>query len=382
MENNHTSYDYEKDFIDIPVKKKSFWPKVGKLCRDMLFVCLISIISIQGYIAFAPDTADANQANTNPNQTSTLVQQTATTPNSGQELTSQQIGVKVTPSVVAVVSQERFGQSTGSGIIMTADGMIMTNAHVIEDAQSITVVLHDGAEYPATLIGQDAQTDLAVVKIQAKDLTPAEFGDSDELEVGERAIAIGNPLGLEFSGSMTQGIISALGREVEVNGRTMTFIQTDAAINPGNSGGPLVNAYGQVIGITSAKISTQYAEGLGFAIPINDALPIIEELVNYGYVTGRPLIGITGQDLTAKEAAYYQLPQGIYVRFVDPDSGASLAGIEAGDIITAANGKEITTTKELNEIKDALQVGDTITLSVYRNGKTESLKVVLSESKS
>ena len=383
MENDHTSYQYEKDYIDIPVPKKKIWPKLGRFCRDVFFVCLISIISIKGYIAFGPqDTNTQAIINNNSEQTSGLVQQAASDNQNNQELTSQQIGAKVTPSVVAVVSKEMFGESTGSGIIMTEDGLIITNAHVIEDAQSVTVILQDETEYPATIIGQDQQTDLAVLKIQATGLTPAEFGDSDNLEVGEKAIAIGNPLGLEFAGSMTQGIISALGREVEVEGRTMTFIQTDAAINPGNSGGPLVNAYGQVIGITSAKISSEYAEGLGFAIPINDALPIIEELVNYGYVTGRPLIGITGEDLSANQAKYYQLPQGIYVRFVDPDSGAALAGIEAGDIIVGANGEDITTTDELNNIKDTLEVGDTMTITIYRNGKTFDVKVVLSEAKS
>ena len=226
----------------------------------------------------------------------------------GNELTVPQIIAKARPSVVAISTVSGWSTGTGSGVIMTEDGTIMTNAHVVSGAQSITVRVMDGTEYEATLLGMDEKTDLAVIKIDATGLTPAEFGDSSSIVQGEIAVAIGNPLGLAFEGSVTQGIISAVSREIEVDGRTMTYIQTDAAINPGNSGGALVNGSGQVIGINSVKGSSSDVEGLGFAIPISVALPIAEQLTTYGYVTGRPSIGIGGEDVTDYMVYYYRIP--------------------------------------------------------------------------
>ena len=298
----------------------------------------------------------------------------------GNELTVPQIIAKARPSVVAISTVSGWSSGTGSGVIMTEDGTILTNAHVVNGAQSITVRVMDGGEYEATLIGLDEKTDLAVIKIDADNLTPAEFGDSSSIVQGEIADAIGNPLGLAFEGSVTQGIISAVSREMEVEGRTMTYIQTDAAINPGNSGGALVNGSGQVIGINSVKVSSSDVEGLGFAIPISVALPIAEQLTTYGYVTGRPSIGISGGNVTDYMVYYYRIPRGVLVELVTPDSGADLGGVEVGDVIVALNGVSATSMSALTNEKDKYNPGDTVTLTVYRDGEYIELNVVLGES--
>lgn len=298
----------------------------------------------------------------------------------GNELTVPQIIAKARPSVVAISTVSGWSTGTGSGVIMTEDGTIMTNAHVVSGAQSITVHVMDGTEYEATLLGMDEKTDLAVIKIDATGLTPAEFGDSSSIVQGEIAVAIGNPLGLAFEGSVTQGIISAVSREIEVDGRTMTYIQTDAAINPGNSGGALVNGSGQVIGINSVKVSSSDVEGLGFAIPISVALPIAEQLTTYGYVTGRPSIGIGGEDVTDYMVYYYRIPRGVLVGLVTPDSGAETGGVEVGDVIVGLNGVSVSSMDELTNEKDKFSPGDTVTLTVYRSGEYVELDVVLGES--
>lgn len=304
------------------------------------------------------------------------------------EMSTVDIGKAVGPSVVGVVSKVSytgfFSQETasgnGSGIIFTENGYIVTNYHVIEGASAVTVVLNNGQEYEAKLIGGDNRTDIAVIKIEATGLTPAVFGDSDEIEAGEKAIAIGNPLGLEFAGSLTQGIISAINRTVTVDGRTYKMIQTDAAINPGNSGGALVNAYGEVIGINSVKVSSGGVEGLGFAIPISDAKPIIEDLVNFGYVKGRPLIGLTVRYITEQEAYYYNFSsKGLVVVDVSPGSGAEKAGIQKGDIILSCNATEVTSSEGLNEIRDQHSAGDSITVKINRNGVEMDVSIVLGE---
>ncbi len=283
---------------------------------------------------------------------------------------------------------------TGTGIVMTEDGYIITNAHCIYDndsdykcgkAKSVSVVMGDEAEteYDAQIIGYDLETDLAVLKIDATGLTPAEFGNSDDLRVGELVVAIGNPLGFELFGTTTVGIVSALNREVTINEKDMTLIQTDAAINSGNSGGPLLNGYGQVIGINSAKMSSTYGsasvEGLGFAIPISDAKEIIEDLINNGYVTGRPQFGITGVTVTEADAEHFSMPQGVYVYGVTEGSAAAEAGIRQGDVITALEDTTITTMDELNEAKNQYNAGDTITLTIYRAGETFDVQITLQE---
>ncbi|NLY44271.1 MAG: PDZ domain-containing protein [Clostridiaceae bacterium] len=313
---------------------------------------------------------------------STLVQNGEKTP-----LSVVEIAKKAGPAVVGIVNKvqtqgfirETVEQGSGSGIILTSDGYIVTNNHVVDGASEVTVILNTGQQYDAQLVGKDRKTDLAVIKIDAKGLDYAELGDSSKLQVGELAVAIGNPLGQELAGSVTVGVIGALNRTLQVEDRLLTLIQTDAAINPGNSGGALVNCYGEVIGINTVKIASSNIEGLGFAIPINEAKPIIEQLIQHGYVKGRPLIGIGGRDLSSEVAEIYGLPTGVYVQQVSPGSGAEAAGIRPGDIITKINGKAIRSIKELNAEKDKFKAGDTVELEIYRQGMTRVVKVVLSE---
>lgn len=286
---------------------------------------------------------------------------------------------KVSPSVVGVSCILARSSATGTGIIISEDGYILTNAHVVEDAVSIMIVDNRLNEYEAKVVGADAQTDLAVLKIEASGLTPCEFGKSGELRIGELAVVIGNPLGLDLYGTMTTGIISGLNRTITIGENKMTLIQTQASINKGNSGGPLINAYGQIIGITSAKVNSAYGEGLGFAIPIDEALPIVGDLMEYGYVTGRPMIGISGEDITYIMSLYYRLPQGVCIRFITPESGAEAAGIKAGDIIIGVNDSSISTMDELMEAKNQFSAGDTITLNIYRDGVSMNIDVVLGE---
>lgn len=399
LENEVVYYPPQNDVQPVRKKKKRI---LLKSIIAFVLVVSISIGSVAGYVALTDngydipfinsankDEDDDNDGNVKANNTEDKninkdlpsLTQLASKENA---LSVPQIVNKVAPSVVGISTKIANGVATGSGIIMSKDGYIITNAHVIEDSLSITVVVkkdNKDEEETAKVIGIDTKTDLAVIKINRTDLTPAEFGKSSDLQVGELAIAVGNPLGLELSGSVTGGIISALNRQLSVEDKNLTLIQTDAAINPGNSGGPLVNCYGQVIGINSIKISSEYAEGLGFAIPIDDAKPIIDALIQYGYVKGRPMIGITCQTVSAAQARYNDVPQGIYVVSVTKDTGAYDAGIKAGDIITAVNGKAITTLAEFNKEKESFKAGDKIKLSVYRDGKDFDVQVTLTENK-
>ncbi|MBR2576183.1 MAG: trypsin-like peptidase domain-containing protein [Firmicutes bacterium] len=344
----------------------------------MALAALVSIASCAAYMAAIGYAPGKSQPYT-VNQVSAEAPATSVSNANAEELTTPQVIQNVLPSVVGVNVETMMGAGSGSGIIFSSDGYIVTNQHVIDGAMGIKVKLSDATEYDATIVGQDARTDLAVIKINAKDLPAATIGDSDQLVQGEGVLVIGNPLGETLSGSSTQGIISALGREIEIEGKIMHYIQTDAAINPGNSGGALVNQAGQVVGVTSAKISETSAEGLGFAIPINEAIPVIEDLINNGYVTGRPMIGISGENVSQQVSMIYGLPVGIYVRYVDPQSGAAAGGIQQGDVITALNGKEVQTLAELNNVRDEYKAGDTVTLTVFRNGQEVKVDVVLSE---
>lgn len=296
---------------------------------------------------------------------------------------------KMSPSVVGISCITDQGIFTGSGIILSEDGYIITNAHVIKDAQSISVILppnygtenetQDDLTYIAENVGKDTQTDLAVLKIDHSDLQKAEMGRSSEVQVGELAIVIGNPLGLDLANTATSGIISAKDRTITVEDITMNVIQTDASINGGNSGGALINAYGQVVGITSSKVASAEVEGLGFAIPIDDALPIVGDLMAYGYVTGRPSLGVTGSDVTAMYSAYYSIPQGFLVKSVTVGSGAYNAGVQENDIIIAINDTIVNGIVQLNDVKNRSKPGDTVTLTVYRDRKKINLDVVLDE---
>ena len=287
---------------------------------------------------------------------------------------------KVRPSVVGVITesfQTYSTSSTGSGIILSEDGYIVTNNHVVEGGDSIAVTLDDGETYAAELIGTDVKSDIAVLKIDAQNLPAAEFGDSSQVEVGEAAIAIGNPLGL--NGTVTAGIISAVDREIQVGSSNMVLLQTDASINPGNSGGALLNEYGQVIGVNSAKISSEDSEGLGFAIPSNTVGPIVEELIDKGYVSGRPLTGISGRNVSALAATFYNIPQGILVDQVAPESDAAAKGLTAGDVIIGVDDIRVENISDACTLRDEHKAGDTMKLTFYRQGSTHEINIQLME---
>lgn len=289
----------------------------------------------------------------------------------------------VGPAVVGISNKVDgfFGvqnESSGSGIIFDPNGYIVTNNHVIEGSEKIVVRLSSGKTLDAKLVGADTRSDLAVIKVEAQNLPVAKFGDSSKVKVGDLAIAIGNPLGEEFAGSVTAGIISALNRKISFQGAIYKVLQTDAAINPGNSGGALCNEAGEVIGINSLKLGTeQGAEGMGFAISINEAKDIVKSLMNYGKVVSRPFIGIYGQSIISDANKV----QGVYVKEVVKDSGAYKAGIKPTDIIVELDGKKVTKFEDLADIIDSHKIGDTISCKVWRNGKTVQYKIVLSELK-
>lgn len=300
------------------------------------------------------------------------------------------VGIKVEYSISSIFSMNMNSTATaeGSGIIISEDGYILTNNHIINSSSSssfyevgkankVTVSLYnDETEYEGTIVGTDEQTDLAVIKIDKTGLTAAELGDSDSVKVGEFAMAVGNPLGMQSS--VSSGMISAVNRKVTSEGKTFTLIQTDTAINSGNSGGALVNSKGQVIGVNTLKMSGSGVEGMGFAIPINSAKPIYEQLIQYNKVK-RPYIGISGRDLDEKTAKANDLVVGIYILSIDEFSAAEKAGLKIGDVITAINGKSITKMDELNEEKNKHQIGDEITLKIYRKNAEKEIKLTLQE---
>lgn len=357
----------------------------------------------------------------------------------GSALSVAEIAKKCTPSVVGVSSTFEyvggqsqndlygyyfgFGQNdgssqqqqqkltgTGTGIVMSDNGKggyyVMTNAHVIYDdesdykcgeAKEVHVVIEKSGDTSsdaqeetlnAKIVGYDLDTDVAVLEIDKNDdIKPAEFGNSDDLSVGDMVVAIGNPLGFDLYNTVTCGIVSALNRNVTINEKQMTLIQTDASINSGNSGGPLINGSGQVIGMNSAKMSTSYSsnsasiEGLGFAIPINSAADIANDLINYGYVTGKPQLGMTCKNIDDSVAQAYNMPVGAYVMSVSSGSAAEKAGIQQGDVITKINDKEISTIEELNNEKNKFSAGDTVTLTLVRAGQEMKVNVTLDEKK-
>ena len=305
------------------------------------------------------------------------------------------VGIKVEYNVNSMFSmfgrqaQTSTATATGSGIIISEDGYILTNNHIVattssesyyevSEATKVTVTLfNDETEYEAKIIGKDEQTDLAVIKIEKSGLSKADFADSDSIKVGEFAMAVGNPLGMQSS--VTCGIISAVNREVtESDGKKFTLIQTDASINAGNSGGALVNSEGKVVGINTLKLSGTGIEGMGFAIPINSTTDITSQLIQYSKVK-RPYIGITGLDLNEQMAKTYKLVVGVYVKSVEDFSAAEKAGIKAGDVIIEAEGKKITKMDELNEIKNSHKIGDEFKIKVNRNGEEKELTITLGE---
>ena len=300
-------------------------------------------------------------------------------------LSYQQIYEKNIPSVVSVLCQMASGSSTGTGVILSEEGYVVTNHHVVEGAQSIRVLLTDERIFQAYLVGTDAVSDLAVLYIEADDLMAAEFGDASQLQVGDAVAAIGDPLGVEFRGTMTDGIVSAINRNVTTNGRNMTLIQTNAALNAGNSGGPLINCYGQVVGINTMKISMFVddagVEGLGFAIPSTTVKEIVDQLIAQGYVSGRPVLKLSGSSVSVMDQRFYRLPAGFWVSEVAADSNEERAGIQQGDIITRFNGAQIQSKDDLQTALYNCKAGDAVEIILYRysTGQQYTVTVVLEE---
>ena len=414
--NNGYQWDfnrYESASAQKPPKKKSsgkgFRVFLG-IIAAVLGCCVIALAAfgIMSFVdGFHKTPADSNhgssysqsqQESQSKNETPPLSLQGK--PDSGEavvstdgKLSATEIYKQVSPSVVGVVvyqysqSFEPIGE--GSGIIISADGYILTNAHVVKGAEAIRVVLYNEQEYDARLIGSDEQTDIAVLKIDETNLTAAELGDSAEIEVGETVYAIGNPGGIALQSSFTNGIVSGLNRVITTqdNSYAMNVIQTNAAINPGNSGGALVNEYGQVIGITSSKLADVDYEGIGFAIPTATAIPIVQEVIEHGYVSGRAMLGITGKSIDSVEARYYNVPLGVQI--VSINENGAFAGTEAatGDIITRFGSTEITSMEDLQACLAESTPGDTVEVTLYRysatknNDRTFTVTVTLIENK-
>lgn len=373
----------------------------------MLCIFTVSFIAFGGMLAYYLIPGQNNeqvkndQIDSNENDITTDNNSFATLGSpDASALTIPQIAQKCSPSAVGIVtevettynygffSQQGKATSMGSGFILNSDGYVITNHHVIEGAQNITVIMNDSqnTEVEATLIGSDSISDIAVLKLNNTEnisIIPVELGDSDKLVVGESVVAIGCPAGIEFIGTVTDGIVSAINRNVEITDsygkvqKTMTLIQTNATINKGNSGGPLINSKGQVVGINTLKLTSEY-EGIGFSIPINGAMSIINQLVEHGKVVertqndfayGQGVIGISGSAISKDEADYYGIPQGVLVYQIDKNSSAAKAGLRRGDIITAYNGAAVKTVDDINNLKSKNRAGEKVTITVYRDAE-------------
>lgn len=374
MEENENGSDFKTTLV--AEKRRRGVPKVIIIIIGIILVSVIS--SLTTYFLVRGNNAQISVGNTTYNVENVENPVVAVAQIAGPSV----VGVKVDFYEQGFFGELQETSEEGSGIIYSEDGYIITNYHVVEDAISstsaqVTVTLSNQEEYTAKIIGTDSVTDLALLKIEATGLTPATFGKSSDLQVGELAVAIGNPLGQEFAGSVTVGYISALNRSITTDGRTYQLIQTDAAINPGNSGGALVNAKGEVIGINTVKVTDTTVEGLGFAIPSDDALKIIEELKLTGKIV-RPYIGIYGIDMDEATAQRNKLVEGVYVYQVFSGSPAEAAGISRGDIIVEFDGQQVKTKRELNNAKNKKSIGDKVKVKVYRGGDYQELEITLS----
>ena len=364
----------------------------AKRAAVLLCACVVTSAAAGfggGYLASSLAQPEA-QAAPAASQAQTALTAAASPAAAGDAMSVSQIVEAVSDSVVEIntetTAQNLFrqtvtAQAAGSGVIISEDGYIVTNNHVIDGAQQITVRLKDGTSYDATLVGADPQTDVAVLKVEATGLQAAQVGSSNSLQVGDTVVAIGNPLG-ELGGTVTNGIISATSRQIDVEGQPMTLLQTNAAINPGNSGGGLFNDQGQLVGIVVAKTSATGVEGLGFAIPVDTAQAVWQDLITNGYVTGRGELGVSVIDVTDQRMALmYRLPQlGVYVAGVENGSAAQTAGLQVGDGILAVNGVEVSSADELKAQLEQCHAGDQVTLTVLRDGgQQEQVIVTLQE---
>lgn len=354
------------------------------LAVTMVFSCGLGFGG--GYFANKVNTSTSGSLNitkTSNSGTTTTASSTSKA-NSTSEIVKKTADSVVEISTESVVTgsfaQQYVQQGAGSGVIISQDGYILTNNHVINGANSVKVRLRDSTEYDATIIGSDSDNDIALLKVSATGLSPATFGDSNSLAVGDYVVAIGNPLG-ELGGTVTDGIISALARKVTIEDTQMTLLQTNAQVNPGNSGGGLFNANGELVGIVNAKQSATEVEGIAFAIPINNVLDILSDLKEYGYVTGKVDLGIDFTDITSDETAfYYGVNQtGCYVLSVDSGSNAEKAGVTRGDLVTKVNDTDVSSSSDITTALEKAEVGDTVTFTVSRRGTSKTISFVLEE---
>ena len=374
-------------------KKKRTWPKVVALCLVCAILGCAGGAAVSGYFLHQRQVAENTTTLYESNRVPTQVE--VVKANTGKQLSLEEIYASWVNSTVGIsteiVTTNLFGQpvsagaAAGSGFVISEDGYIVTNYHVIEGASTIKVTFFDGTVYDATLIGGEQSNDIAVLKIEAEGLTPVIIGNSDDLHVGQTVTAIGNPLG-ELTFSQSAGIVSAKDREITLSdGLTINMIQTDCTINSGNSGGPLFNIYGEVVGITSAKYSNNGSyseatiEGIGFAIPMNDVVSLIKDIVEHGYVTGKPNVGIL-LDEVDEGALRYGIPDGASVEAVLEGSCGDTAGLQEGDIITAVDDTSITSVSQLQNTVKKYRAGDSVTFTVYRDGRTLQIQVTLDES--
>ena len=382
MDNFNNNFNEENNDFNENIKKKKTkrLPSLGLALMLLTSSLLGGVVGAFSYKYFEKPNTESitkeNNLNTD-NLTTTSIPKTSIT----------EVAEKVGPAVVGISTTKSnwmdstSSESAGSGIVFDLDGYIVTNQHVIEGGTKIMVSLPNGKKAEAKVIGQDAKTDLAVLKVEEKGLTTAKFGNSDSIRVGDSVIAIGNPLGEKFAGSVTSGIVSAKQREMTMQEqgytRTYNVIQTDASINPGSSGGALLNANGEVIGINTLKISS--AEGMGFAIPINEAKTIIDELIKTGYIK-RPFLGVGSVYLDAETAKAYGIPSGIGIKQVVQGSAAEKAGLNPGDIITEIEGKKVESADDLTNVMNKKKIGDTLKLKVVNeSGKSKEVKATLTE---
>lgn len=400
QENSYPPYGYSDMFHDDNEKEKAKKSKGSGRKKAIIALSIVGIMvfsfcfgvagsAFSNY--FFKESSSSGSSTNKVTQSSGGTNTSASTSN-GSSMSIADVTKNVADSVVEITTesvqtgnfmQQYVSKGAGSGVIMTSDGYIVTNNHVISDATKLTVKTRSGKEYTAKLIGKDSKTDLAVIKIDATGLTTAQAGTSADLIVGQTAIAIGNPLG-SLGGTVTSGIISALDREISIDGQTMTLLQTSAAINPGNSGGGLFDDKGKLIGIVNAKSSGENVEGLGFAIPIDIAVPVINSIMENGYVTGRPALGVTLVDINDSTTAmqYNVTTKGVYIYSLTSGSAAYTAGLKPGDRIVSINKTEVSTSAEISTIITKSKVGDKLTIVYERDSKQSTTTATLQESKS
>lgn len=393
---SNTPYNPNSAYSNAPKAKKQKVKKAKKPVKPVSrgFIATMLILTIiasaalgfgGGYLANNLDNSSNGSININKvsasNTSNNGKQSTGTTSEIVKKTADSVVEIATESVVTGNFAQQYVRNGAGSGVIISEDGYIITNYHVIEGANSVTVTLRDGqTSYTAAVIGSDSDNDIALLKVDATGLSPATFGDSSSLAVGDYVVAIGNPLG-ELGGTVTDGIISALAREVTIENKNMTLLQTNAQISPGNSGGGLFNASGELVGIVNAKDSATEVEGIAFAIPINNVLDIINDLKSYGYVTGKIDLGMQFADINSNETAFYYgvNKTGCYVLSVTRGSNAEQAGFRTGDLITKVKGTEVSTSSDINKALEKSNVGDKVTFTVYRSGKTIDLELTLAE---